>query len=95
MELLRSLHAAGNSIPAECSYEAARGGHIETLKWTRQQGCYWNSSICEFAAEDGKLEVLKFARANGCNWDEKKICEAAASGGHLEVQPITPFVCLL
>ena len=46
-----------------CAY-AARGGHLETLKWLRENGCPWHKWTCACAAETGHLEVLKWAREN-------------------------------
>ena len=48
---------------------AALNGHLEVLKWARENGCEWNSNTCANAALNGHLEVLKWARENGCEWD--------------------------
>ena len=48
-----------------CS-EAARGGHLDVLKWARENGCNWNRYTCNDAARGGYLEILKWARENGC-----------------------------
>jgi hypothetical protein len=66
-----------------CAY-AARGGHLEVLKWSRENGCPWDKWTCEYAAKGGHFEVLKWARENGCPWDENT-CYLAAEGGYLEV----------
>jgi len=63
---------------------AAQRGHLEVLKWARENGCPWYEKTCAYAAAGGHLEVLKWARANGCPWDERT-CTHAAEGGHLEV----------
>ena len=63
---------------------AAGYGHLELLKWARQNGCPWNGGPCTTAAFGGHLEVLKWARENGCPWGELT-CAQAAKGGHLEV----------
>jgi hypothetical protein len=52
-----------------CAY-AARGGHLEVLKWARENGCPWDEKTCAHAARGGHLKVLKWARENGCPWDE-------------------------
>ena len=65
-------------------WAAARGGHLETLKWLRTNAYEWKSETCSSAAHGGHLEVLKWARANGCEWDGRT-CSSAARGGHLEV----------
>jgi len=63
---------------------AAYGGHLDILKWARENDCPWNEGTCWGAAEHGHLEVLKWARANDCSWGEWT-CAHAAMGGHLEV----------
>ena len=63
---------------------AARGGHLETLKWLRSNGCEWKEETCSSAALEGHLEVLKWARANGCEWNEAT-CSSAALGGHFDI----------
>ena len=55
---------------------AAAGGHLEVLKWLRENECPWNYT-CRDAALGGHLEVLKWARENGCPWNERK-CTIAA-----------------
>jgi hypothetical protein len=62
---------------------AACGGHLETLKWLRENGCPWCELTCYCAAEGGHLETLQWARANGCPWDVFT-CAAAAYGGHID-----------
>jgi hypothetical protein len=60
-----------------------RGGHLEVLRWARQQGCPWGALTCSAAAR-GHLAVLQWARQQGCPWGETT-CSEAALGGHLEV----------
>ena len=48
----------------------ASGGHLDILKWLRENGCPWNGYTCAYAAMNGHLEVLKWARENGCPWNE-------------------------
>jgi len=55
-----------------CAY-AAEGGHLEVLKWARENGCPWDKQTCAYAAKGGHLEVLKWARENGCPWDERDV----------------------
>ena len=85
LEALKALRLAEN-VPWDegtCRY-AAKGGHFETLKWLRENGCPWDEWTCAFAAEGGHLETLQWARENGCPWNEAT-CAWAAWGGHLEV----------
>ena len=46
--------------------EAALNGHLEVLKWARENGCPWDSFTCSYAALNGHLEVLRWAKENGC-----------------------------
>ena len=69
-----------------CS-EAAAGGHLDVLKWLRNEGCPWDEWTCSAAANVGHLEVLKWLRKENdppCPWDEWT-CSNAAEYGHLEV----------
>jgi len=70
--------------PDSLCYEAAEKGHLEMLKWARENGCPWDECTCSGAAGNGHLEVLKWARENGCPWDVLTWIYAA-SRGHLEV----------
>ncbi len=64
---------------------AASGGHLEVLKWMRENGCEWNYATCLNAARAGHLHVLQWARANGCEWDPNVMCSDAAASGNLEL----------
>jgi hypothetical protein len=59
------------------------GGHLEVLKWARENGCPWDENTCAWAAERDHLEVLKWAHENGCPWDERT-CAYAAWKGYVE-----------
>jgi len=55
---------------------AAEGGHLESLKWLREEGCHsffseWNTTVCEGAASGGHIDVLKWGRETGCEWNHK------------------------
>merc|ERR1711977_205804 len=63
---------------------AARGGHLELMKYLHEEGCPWGERTCQMAAKGGHLEMLKYAHEKGCPWN-KKTCFSAAAGGHLEV----------
>lgn len=66
-----------------CAYAAA-SGHLDVLKWAREQNAPWKEVTCEYAASGGHLEVLQWARANGAPWC-KYTYSRASEGGHLEV----------
>jgi hypothetical protein len=58
--MLRSLRQLGHQFDhfAMCS-DAARGGHLEALKYLRSEGCSWfASTIAGHAAGSGNLEMV-------------------------------------
>ena len=65
---------------------AARGGHLEVIKWLRAKECPWGIPTSLMAAEGGHLEVLQWMRAQdpSCPWNSR-VCSSAAREGHLEV----------
>ena len=67
---------------------AARGGHLEALKYLRglDPPCPWDESTCDYAAREGHLEVLKWLRSQDppCPWDWGTY-DKAAWNGHLEI----------
>jgi hypothetical protein len=77
---LEPLHSGAHSI---CLF-AARGGHLDVLRWARDRSCPWSEATCCYAAEGGHLEVLRWAREHHCPWDGRT-CAWAAKHGHLEV----------
>ena len=68
-----------------CSW-AARGGHLDLVKWLRVKGCPWGTWVSSAAARGGQLEVLQWIRGQDppCPWDSD-VCNHAARKGHLEV----------
>jgi hypothetical protein len=75
-------------VPRLCGRDAcslaARGGHLEVLKWLHSTGCPFDTTTCCAAATGGHLKVLKWPHDTGCPWDSLT-CRAAAAGGYLEV----------
>jgi hypothetical protein len=67
-----------------CCTCAAAGGHLEVLKWLREQNCPWVEKTWANAAAGGYLEVLKWLRQHHCPWDESTFA-TAAGGGHMKV----------
>ena len=63
---------------------AARGGHLNILKWARANGSPWYRHTAAYLAEGGHLEALKWVMTNGYRW-KSNICEYAAKGDQLEV----------
>jgi len=68
----------------ELASQLAKYGHLNILKWAKENGCPWDSWTCANAAYGGHFELLKYARENGCPWDSWT-CETAAYRGHLEI----------
>jgi hypothetical protein len=81
LSLLKDRHTRGvlkyKRYLCEC---AAERGHLEVLKWARENDCPWGTSTCAYAAGHGHLEVLKWARENGCPWGESTRRLAAEKG---------------
>ncbi len=64
-------------------YHTGTYGHIEILKWARENGYEWGD-CARNAGSYGHLETLKWARENGCDWDSG-VCTFAAKHGHLDI----------
>ena len=84
IRILKILMTCNKTYLIGIAQGAARAGHLEMLKWTRENGCEDDANICTYAAASGQLEVLKWAHDNGCTWDVQTCANAAASG-QLEV----------
>ena len=88
VEVFEYLGGKGYEFDEGACDGAARGGHLEALKWLRglDPPCRWNSETCELAAKGGSLEALKWLRDQDppCPWYEAT-CSCAAEGGHLDV----------
>ena len=72
----------------EIYLNAARGGHLDVLKWARANSCEWSKivafGICHLAAGTRFLDVLKWAVANGGEFGVDA-CRAAAEYGRVHV----------
>ena len=64
---------------ATCA-QAACWGHINCLKWARQNGCTWDESTCSLAALQGNLDCLSYAHENGCPWNSWTPVHAVLGG---------------
>jgi hypothetical protein len=85
LNLMKHMKKYYNCKWSKVTYvEAAKGGHLEVLKWLKEDGCPFSNETCEVAASSGHSEVLKWLRENGCPWNEQT-CRFAASNGHLEL----------
>ena len=50
---------------------ASENNSISILNYLYENGCPWDSKVCENAAMYSNLECLKYAHKNGCPWDSK------------------------
>jgi hypothetical protein len=70
---------------------AARGGHLDVLKYARENGCLWEVSspykgMCISAIIGGNVECLKYVQERKCQMPlDNRPCERAAEHGHLEM----------
>jgi len=81
LEILKYLQSTDDNRDNECLGElyennvfcgwAASRGHLEVLKWLRENGCPWDEKTCAVAAGDNYLDILKYLHDNGCPWDER------------------------
>ena len=62
---------------------AAKIGHLECLRYARENGCEWHPDTTWKAAENGHLECLRYAHENGCEWHPETTW-GAADYGNLE-----------
>ena len=62
----------------------AANGHLEALKWARDEGVELDPLICAAAARSGNLEILKFCKENGASFNYCLVSEKAVERGPLE-----------
>ncbi|KAL6066539.1 Ankyrin repeat domain containing protein [Balamuthia mandrillaris] len=62
----------------DCPVHAAKGGHLNVLKWAiLEEKCYRHPNCCLEAARNGHLHVLKWLREEAqCEWDLSACIEA-------------------
>ena len=88
IEVLEYMRGKGYVFKEDACAGAARGGHLEALKYLRglDPPCPWNRWTLAEAAYRGHLEVLKWARSENppCPWGEVT-SGWAAEGGQLDV----------
>jgi len=83
IKLLVLLKDKDYNLSNVCEF-AARNGHLDVLKWARENACDWDVNTCLYAGMNGHLKVLQWLRANGCPWNSDT-CAYAALNGHLDV----------
>ena len=62
----------------------AANGHLEALKWARDEGVELDPLISAAAARSGNLEILKFCKENGASFNYCLVSEKAVERGPLE-----------
>ena len=84
IKLILSAHGSKEPIlTVELSVHCAKNGHLELLKWARDNNCPWDAWSHMRAAMNGHLEILKYLHENGCPRDARS-CISVAYNGHLE-----------
>lgn len=82
---LKEMKEGGIEINSVINFCAAGRGHLDILKWSKENDIdFRHTTTTMSAAMGGHLEVLKWLRENNCPWDEST-SEKAAANGHLEV----------
>lgn len=66
----RPLGNSGCPWDEETCRVAAKGGHLDTLKWTINNGCPWNEKKRARLQQNTVTSMFKWARTNGCPWSE-------------------------
>jgi len=65
--------------------EAASGGHLEVLKYLREEGkAPWNSDTATLAARNGHLHILEYLVERKYDKYIERACRWAANYGHLD-----------
>lgn len=77
-------NTAGKFYGGEIVEGAARGGHLEIIKWGISIGCPLTANAVSLAAEGGHLEVLKWLKAHDCPWNDS-IIETARKCGYNDI----------
>ena len=55
-------------------YQASKGGHLECLRYARENGCPWDEKTCEEAAKAGDLQEIKRLRLEVLDkWSESML----------------------
>jgi hypothetical protein len=71
-------------VPAEIYGRAAVRGHIEVLRWMKENGYPGIELVCVKGAEGGRLGVVKWGKEEGGLEVDEKVMRKALKGGCLE-----------
>ena len=59
-------------------------GNLELVKWLRNEGCPWDTIMCDYVVHHGHVKVLRWARENGAPWNAATRDRAAAELGYTD-----------
>jgi hypothetical protein len=85
VDMLRWLKEHGAPFNAKTCAAAARLGHVHILEFLHCEGCPLDAQACTAAADTSHLEVLQWLRGHQCEWNTKKVAEATAKRGNIEM----------
>ena len=79
-------------VPSLCC-AAARGGHLNILKWLRNNNCPWDTTTTADAAIHGHHEVFYYALYNHCPiYLTEDLSNQVASKGHYEMVKVLHYL---
>ena len=78
--LMRRCRAVVGALKPEHAHVLAGNGHLEGLKWARDEGVDFPPEICVAAASSGKVDVLKYCKENGAPCGDDVMMYAVRSG---------------
>ena len=85
LEMVKYCVANECPINERACAEAAENGHLEVLKYLREEvKAPWDSRTAAWAAEYGQLHILEYLVERKYDEYDEEACEFAADGGHLD-----------
>ena len=85
LEMVKYCVANECPIDGRACANAAGNGHLECLKYLREEGkAPWDSGTAECAAAYGHLHILEYLVERKYNGYDERACENAAMNGHLD-----------
>jgi hypothetical protein len=82
IDLCEHLLSIGCVLDSRAHSDAARNGHIDTLRWLRKRGCLWIvSEVCMNAARYGSTDILEYILEQGEVLDAELLTDALNDTG--------------
>ncbi|KAG6966215.1 hypothetical protein JG688_00006865 [Phytophthora aleatoria] len=79
-------YVVGLPLRSEAARNAARNGHLQVVKWFKENDCPgWDLGIMNAAATGGHLKILQWLRENCSDECNVSTMHRAIRGGHLDV----------